>query len=567
MAKIKVTDYIIKKIIENNVNTIFGYPGGVVCHLIDSATKYSDKIDIKLNYHEQASAFSACGYAQASGKLGVAFATSGPGATNLITGIANAWFDSLPVLFLTGQVDTYALKSNIKSEIRQYGFQETDIVSIVKPITKYCIQILKAEDIKEELDKAIKIALSNRKGPVLIDLPADIQRAFIEVGDFNELPKEEYKEKSNYYKIIQKELKKSKRPIFLVGAGLNQCNLREDFRKLANDYQIPVVTSMSAIDILPYDDVLNCGFIGVNGHRYANLILAKSDLVICIGTRLDLKQIGIKRQFFKNQKIIRVDIDKNELNYFINHNEIRIETGLKTFLKDFNNISEKCCHKEWIKTTNKIKEKLKYANDNEEAHKFLRKISSLIQEDVTYSLDVGQNQVWAIQALELKNNQKVIMSAGLGTMGYALPAAIGAYYATQKPSIAIVGDGGIQMNIQELQFISHHKLPITIILCNNRCLGMIRQFQEKNFNSNYKITTLTTGYSVPDFKKIAKAYNIKCVSINKLEELKHINISKPNFIEVNLDTVTYLEPAFGKDNLFDQIPNINRELYNEIMEL
>ena len=164
----------------------------------------------------------------------------------MITGIANAWFDSLPVLFLTGQVDTYALKSNIKSEIRQYGFQETDIVSIVKPITKYCIQILKAEDIKEELDKAIKIALSNRKGPVLIDLPADIQRAFIEVCDFNELPKEEYKEKSNYYKIIQKELKKSKRPIFLVGAGLNQCNLREDFRKLANDYQIPVVTSMSA---------------------------------------------------------------------------------------------------------------------------------------------------------------------------------------------------------------------------------------------------------------------------------------------------------------------------------
>ena len=567
MSDIKVTDYIVETLIENGIDAVFGYPGGAICHLIDSLSKYSDKIASKITYHEQAAAFAACAYAQVGKKFGVAFATSGPGATNLVTGIANAWFDSLPVVFLTGQVDTYALKSTSGANIRQFGFQETDIVSIARSISKYCIQVASPDDICHELNKAIDIATSGRKGPVLIDLPADVQRARINPGKLLQYKKgmPSVGKSCDFAKLFE-DLFAARRPVVLAGAGISQSCLRTEFRNFVEKHQIPTVVSFPASDLMAYNDDLHLGFIGVNGHRYANLALAKSDCVLCLGTRLDLKQIGAKKDFFAPAtKVIRVDVDKEELKLPVLADETTYCCDLREFFAKAQAFDAKSGNrdKDWVEVVKKIKKDLEFANDNESAHDFLRKISKDVPGGVTYALDVGQNELWAAQAIELKGSQRLIMSAGLGTMGYAVPAAIGAYYATKTPSIAIVGDGGLQMNIQELQFIAENKLPITIILCNNYSLGMIRQFQEKFLNSNFQSTTLTTGYSVPDFKKIATAYGLKYQSLGDARNFRHD--TKPRLIELRLPETTYLYPSFGKDVKYDQEPRIQRDLFDKIM--
>ena len=569
MSDIKVTDYIVETLIKSGVDTVFGYPGGAICHLMDSLGKYSDKIACKINFHEQAAAFAACGYAQTGKRLGVAFATSGPGATNLVTGIADAWFDSLPVLFLTGQVDTYALKSTTGADIRQFGFQETDILSIVKSISKYSVQITSPDQICRELNKAIDIAMSGRKGPVVIDLPADVQRAMVDVGKLEIYTKENTVAQECDFAELFNDLSSATRPVVLAGAGINQADLRQEFRQFVERYQLPTVVSFPACDLLEYDHRLHLGFIGVNGHRYANLVLAKSDCVICLGSRLDLKQVGAQKDFFRPEtKVIRIDVDAEELKLPVRANETVYCCDLKAFFREAEKgvVDLKNRDGNWVDIANGIKKELEFANDNEPVHKLLRGISQNVSADLTYALDVGQNELWAAQALELKGNQRLIMSAGLGTMGYAVPAAIGAYYATKNPAVAIVGDGGLQMNIQELQFIASNKLPVTVILCNNSSLGMIRQFQEKFLNSNFQHTTLTTGYSVPDFKLIAEAYGLKYQLLTDLKEFRYSERDS-KLIELRLPDTTYLHPAFGRDAKYDQEPKIDRDLFSKIMKV
>lgn len=570
MKKIKVTDYLIEFLINKGVDCLFGYPGGVICHFMDSAGKYSSQINMHVPYHEQSAAFAACSYAQAKNNIGVAFATSGPGATNLITGIADAWFDSIPVIFITGQVDTYALRGELQT--RQLGFQETDIVSIVSPITKYCVRVDDPNQIQKELEKAFHKATTGRKGPVLIDIPADVQRAIVDIDDLEDFNEEQNCNNSSDFDLLLQALSNAKRPVILAGAGIKQGNAEKEFRTFAEKWQIPVISSLPAIDLIEYDNPLQTGFVGVNGHRYANIVLAKSDLIIAMGNRLDVKQIGAKRNFFRKEaKIVRIDIDAGELSYKVNEKEINIQADIK-------NVLEACCEKlpnfssrdsEWINITNRIKKELEYINDNEKAHSYLRKFSKILPDNVLYTLDVGQNEIWAAQALEFKKDQRIFMSAGLGTMGYALPAAIGAYYATKRPVACIVGDGGLQMNIQELQFISQKKLPISILLLNNKALGMIRQFQEKNFEAKYLNTTCDSGYSVPDFKKIVEAYGINYSRIESPEEVDTIDFdcNKTQLYELVLPEVTYLQPSFGSDLIYDQEPKIDRELFNKLMTL
>ena len=570
MSDIKVTDYIVETLIKRGVDTVFGYPGGAICHLIDSLSKYSHKIGCKINFHEQAAAFAACGYAQTGKRLGVAFATSGPGATNLVTGIADAWFDSLPVLFLTGQVDTYALKSTTGANIRQFGFQETDILSIVKSISKYSVQIVSPDQICYELNKAIDIAMSGRKGPVVVDLPADVQRAMINPRKLAIYTKESDTEQGYYLDELFDDLSMASRPVVLAGAGINQADMRQEFKRFVERYQLPTVVSFPACDLLEYDHKLHLGFIGVNGHRYANLVLAKSDCVICLGTRLDLKQVGAQKDFFlPGTKVIRVDVDAEELKLPVRAKNERVyQCDLEAFFKEAKNtdVDLKNRDRNWVDIANGIKKELEFANDNEPAHKFLRGISKNISGNLTYALDVGQNELWAAQALELKSNQRLIMSAGLGTMGYAVPAAIGAYYATKNATVAIVGDGGLQMNIQELQFIASNQVPITIIVCNNSSLGMIRQFQEKFLKANFQSTTLTTGYSIPDFKRIAEAYGLEYQLLSNLKEFEYYDRG-PKLIELKLANTTYLHPAFGMDVKYDQEPKISRDTFARIMEV
>ncbi|GHU97064.1 acetolactate synthase [Spirochaetia bacterium] len=569
----KVSDYIIEFLISKKVTEIFGYPGGVICHVMDSVTKYRDKITAHALYHEQACAFAACSYAQAAHNIGIVFATSGPGATNLITGIANAFYDSIPIIVLTGNVDTYGVKGDMN--IRQRGFQETDFVSIVRSITKYSVFVKSPDDIRYCLEEAYYLVTTGRPGPVVLDLPADVQRADVDPDNLKPYKIQNFDSISNKESIISdliEIVKNSKRPCFLAGAAVKQTGNVKTLRQLCEQLNVPLVTSMPAVDVFPGNHRLNGGFIGTNGHRYANFIISKSDLVIVIGSRLDLKQVGNKREkFAPNAKLYRIDIDEGELAYKIRNNEIAIHMDISVFLKSLviNSHNIKLDTEKWINVCNQLKEKLKDSDKNI-YHDFIKKLSSSSQEGINIIVDTGQSSVWVPQSFIFKKDQNFFISAGLGSMGYSLPAAIGAYYANKQSVICFNGDAGIQMNIQELEFVVKEQLPITIVILNNRSMGMIRNFQEKNFNKNYYLTTVNSGYAVPDFERIAYAYNIKYKRITSCDDLKNDIIlnKEPSMLDVQFETSTYLVPNFRSDGPLDDMePLIDRALYSELMAL
>lgn len=572
----KLSDYIVTFLIEKKITDVFGYPGGMVTHLMDSLNKYKDSISAHVNYHEQGSAFCACGYAQISNKAGIAYATSGPGATNLITGIANAYFDSIPCLFITGQVNTYEAKGNTKA--RQKGFQETDIVSIVKPITKYAVKIENENSIKYELEKAYHISCNGRPGPVLIDIPMNIQRADINPDELKNYIAKSHGQITCYYEFIKKTilemLKNSKRPVILAGNGVNTANIRDKFREFIDLIGIPVVTSMIGIDVLPNYAINNFGFIGAYGHRKANFIISNSDLIISFGSRIDCRQTGSNLKVFaQNAKIIRLDIDKGELTNKIKDDEISFHVDLKKIISILNTEEFKIKNNylKWINACNKIREELKCI-ETEYENNIIKQFSDKVPDNFIITTDVGQNQVWVAQSFEMKKNQRMLFSGGHGAMGYSLPAAIGAYYGSKKNVICFNGDGGLQMNIQELQFIAREEIPIKVVLLNNNSLGMIRHFQEMYFDSNFVQTKKGWGYTTPDFQKIAIAYGLRYKSINSIEEVSKcknmLEDNKPCFIEINLSDTTYLYPklAMGRP-IHDQDPLLERSLFNRLMEI
>jgi acetolactate synthase-1/2/3 large subunit len=524
-----------------------------------------------VNYHEQASAFAACGYAQIATKPGVAYATSGPGATNLITGICNAYFDSIPTIFITGQVNTFETKDGMG--VRQKGFQETNIIEMVQGVTKYCQYVQNSKDIKFCLEKAYHIACEGRPGPVLLDIPMNIQKSDIDIDKLEGFhpTNTEQNDTKEYCKQIIEALAASSRPCLLLGAGIKLSNSVDLINKFCEATKIPVVSSMIAFDVLPKSTVNNYGFIGAYGSRTGNFIISKSDLVIAMGTRLDVRQVGAKKEVFApNAKLMRIDIDSGELSNKIKEDEMQIKCDIHLLLTDIleSDLSIKI-EDEWITKCNIIRDKLE-GMDDRTPNKFIRRISKCIPDNRIITTDVGQNQVWVAQSFEVKQGQRVIFSGGHGAMGYSLPAAIGAYYASKNPVICMNGDGGLQMNIQELQFIARENLPITVIVFNNNALGMIRHFQEMYFESNYAQTVKSGGYEAPSFEKIAKAYELKYYRIMNENDITEaiFNEHGPLFVEIVLEESTYVFPKleFGKPNQ-DQEPLIERELYKKLMEL
>jgi acetolactate synthase I/II/III large subunit len=568
----KTSDYIVEFLIEKGITDVFGYPGGMVTHLMDSFSKYVTRIKTHVNYHEQASAFSACGYAQIAQRPGVAYATSGPGATNLITGICNAYFDSIPTIFITGQVNTYEAKKELS--VRQKGFQETDIISMVKNVTKFCAYVDKAEDIRFYLEKAYTIALEGRPGPVLLDIPMNIQRADIipdRLKGYHIVTAAKLDYDYDYDYILQL-IMESERPCILIGAGLKTSDSVQILGKLVNKLKIPVVSSMVAIDGFPTDFRYNFGFLGAYGSRYSNFILAKSDLILALGTRLDVRQIGGNTEAFApNSKLIRVEIDSGELTNKIKENEVQINASVKDVIVELEKriSSELNKYSTWLCVCKLIKEKL-IGIDKREPNLIVERLSEHIPDHTIITTDVGQNQVWVAQSFKVKQNQKILFTGGHGAMGYSLPAAIGAYYASHSPIVSFNGDGGLQMNIQELQFIKREKLPIKIVVMNNNSLGMIRHFQEMYFSSNYTQTVNNRGYSAPDFELISKAYGLGYDKISCIDDIRpDIFVTEhPSIIEVELHGNTYVYPKleFGKPNQ-DQEPQIDRKLYEYIMSL
>lgn len=563
----KASDYIVNFLIEKGVTDVFGYPGGMVTHLMDSFCSYKDKISAHVTYHEQAAAFAACGYAQSSNKIGVAYATSGPGATNLITGICNAYFDSIPVIFITGQVNSNEQKGNLG--VRQRGFQETDIVSIVKTVTKYAVCIKDAESIPEELDKAYNIAMSGRKGPVLLDVPMNFFRADIFVGHSSLNFKSDYSDFDVFPEdFIKKSLSEASYPVFLIGAGVKSSNNVERIRAIVNKFKIPTVSSMIAFDVLS-DNPYYYGFVGAYGTRAANFIVAKSDLIITIGSRLDIRQVGIHRNNFAPEaKIIRFDIDRGELQYKVHEDEHQFCIDIDTVLNYFDKLDNLENFASWISVCNEIKHLLTDIDFNS-TQNLMNKLNRLITDDSVITTDVGQNQVWVAQSIKINSTQRVLFSGSFAAMGYSLPSAIGAFYGSGRKSVfCITGDGGLQMNLQELQFIAREKIPVKIIVLNNNALGMIRHFQEMYFQSRYFQTKPEGGYSSPDFVKLSEAYGIKSkrLDLNSIDDFDWSD--GPELIELYIEENTYVTPKleFGKPNQ-DQTPLIDRELYNKIMLL
>jgi len=571
--KMRVSDYIVYFLKTKGIKDVFGYPGGMVTYLMESIDKDHD-VNQYLLYHEQGAAFAACGYSQTSGLPGVVYATSGPGATNLVTGIGNAYFDSIPLICITGQVNTNEAKTVKK--IRQQGFQETNIIDIVKPITKYCVYIDKADKIPAELEKIYINAISGRPGPVLIDIPIDIQRSEIEFKPVNtgydqyELNIDKYNE---YYNLIINKIKNAKKPIIIAGNGINIANCKIDFLTFVQKLKIPVLTSMISIDLISSDNLLNFGFIGAYGHRCANMITSVSDLIICVGSRLDKRQTGADLSAFApSAEIIRMDIDVSELSNNIKDNEIKLHLDISNFLKYFNDqFSDSIVKSAWLDSCRKVN-RLLGGIDELSPNGYIHGISKLVPPGAVITTDVGQNQVWVAQSFEVKKNQRILFSGGHGAMGYSLPAAIGAFIGTKKPVYCFVGDGGLQMNIQELQTIINYNMPIKIFVMNNKSLGMIRHFQEMYFDSNFVMTNSKKGYNVPDFTKIAKAYGLDSIKIKTIDDLNKLNDrvgnNKPLLSDILLSGMTYVYPklVFGKPT-HEQEPLLDKKILEKVMKL
>lgn len=574
--KTKISDYVIEFLLEKEINKVFGYIGGAVAHLYHSIDKYDDMEMINC-IHEQGAGFACEGYARVTGKSGVAMATSGPGATNLITPIGSCFFDSVPTLFITGQVNTYEYKYD--KPVRQIGFQETDIVSIVKPITKYAVMINDISEMRYELEKAYYLSQHARKGPVLVDIPMDIQRNEVNIKELKSfIDSDEHKklEQINIDHKIQdviKSLNTSKRAVVLLGGGVRLSNAQEELLSWLKIYNIPVVYSLMGKDAISEEYEYNMGLIGSYGNRYGNLTLANSDLILVLGSRLDTRQTGTSLETFAREaKIIQVDIDKNELG-----SKIKVDIEINSDILDFINVIKvqklRIDTEDWLKTLSMYKNEFSSLVGIDQNVKIPNLIISKISEclnDEIVTVDVGQHQMWVAQSLNTKAKQQVLFSGGMGAMGFALPSAIGASVASNKRIVVIAGDGGIQMNIQELEVIKRRELPIKIFVLNNQNLGMVRQFQELYFDEKYSGTI--NDYSVPDLVTIVKAYGLEARNINNLEkleeELKDIFLTnKPELINIILDNkMTTVEPKLIVNKpIEDMHPFLEKEKLDSLM--
>lgn len=584
----KASDYIVNYLVKKGILDFFGFQGTMIAHFVDSVGRHPvAKNHVCIN--EQGAAFAAVGYAKTSGRCSLAYATSGPGAINMISGIADAYYDSAPVIFITGQLNTNEY-TNIP-DLRQQGFQQTNVISMVHSITKYCKQITRVEDLPEELEKAFVIATSDRKGPVLLDLPMNIQRMELDADfDHDNCAEDTIKEHFQTIEIVFNELNKAKRPVIILGNGISKDRFRrEQIRLIIHKLGIPVITTLLGRDILPVDDCYNMGMIGsAYGHRYANMIAGlKSDLILSLGASLCPRQVGLQSESFApDAKIIRIDVDPIQLKRRIHMNEMQIHMDTDLFFTEFekylgkpgieNVVAEKNREREqWRCICKDIKEKLILADIGRpelRENVLMNQISNYVSNDTVLSVDIGQHQMWATGSFNIKDRQRMITSGGHGAMGFSIPAAIGAYYATGKPVTVLCGDGSAQMNIQELQWIVKDNIPITIIVFNNNMLGLIKQQQDGLFNSRYFGATTRGGYCAPDFSKVAKAYGMASVTIDitEIEKLEKMIIpaSEPQLIQILMDEKTGAFPktVFGEP-MYNQKPYVSKELMEELLRL
>ena len=504
------------------INEIFGYPGGAVIPIYDELYSFKE-IKHYFARHEQGAVHEADGYARSTGKVGACLATSGPGATNLVTGIMTAHMDSIPLLVITGQVSSSLLGKD--------AFQESDIVGITVPITKnnYLVQDIK--DLPRILKEAYYIASTGRPGPVLVDIPRDIQLQEIPYDEFNKIYENHfslegynpvYEGHKGQIKTAIKMIKDSKKPLIIAGAGILKAHAYEELKEFVEKTNIPVAMTLLGLGSFPGNHELALGMIGMHGTTYANYAANEADLIIAAGMRFDDRVTGNPQKFVPNAKIIHIDIDPAEIgkNKLI---DVPIVGDLKNVLTDLNEKAPKVSYDEWLKQIKKWKKEysLTYRKTEDNIlipQEILSEIDKITKGNVIVATDVGQHQMWAAQYLTFNNPYSILTSGGAGTMGFGLPAAIGAQVANpNKKVLAVVGDGGFQMTFQELMLIKEYNLPVKIFIINNSYLGMVRQWQELFHEKRYSSVDLSYN---PDFIKIGEAYGIKSIQLTNKKDLK-----------------------------------------------
>lgn len=569
----KASDYIVSFFEQQGVNVVFGYIGGMITHLVDSLGQ-NKNVNYVQTYHEQTAAIAAEGYAIESGKFGVAICTSGPGVTNMMTGIADAFFGSVPVIFISGQVNTYEYKYD--KPIRQQGFQEMEVVNVVKPITKYAVLLDKPENIRYELEKAVYIATHGRKGPVVIDLPMNISRTEIEPEELRGYEPEEETASVIPVNEVRRLIEESKRPMILVGAGCIGGNVDTMLDKYLANTHIPVVTSLMGRGIIDETYSHYVGMIGSYGNRCANMAVSKADLLITLGSRMDTRQTGaMYQEFLKEGKIIHVDLDENELDYHRLDNRLKIHASVADFLKVLG--KEKINYQDYTSWNTWIANlKENYSQDkeverfveNKAPYQLLQHMNEISKEGDVFIADVGQNQMWSAQTLKLKKGQRFVNSGGLAPMGFAMPAAIGIAFANPKKTIyCVTGDGGFHMAIQSMLTIAQYNLNIKVVVINNAALGMITQFQHLYFNDRMYGTTKAGGFINPDLKTMAKAYGLRYSEYTSDSLNKFKAAEGPEMINYVVKGLTTVSPKLEYNMPIDKpSPQLPDNEYLSVME-
>lgn len=527
--KLKGARILIEELIRQGVDTVFGYPGGAVLNIYDELYQSRDRIHHVLTAHEQGAAHAADGYARASGKVGVVIATSGPGATNLVTGIANAYLDSVPLVAITGNVATEALGRD--------SFQEVDIVSITQPVVKHNFMVKDVSELEQTIKEAFLIANSGRKGPVLIDIPKDVQVNECEYG-IAVLPKMPEKAELPYDEegVIQL-LNSAKKPFIYAGGGVIACGGEDYLRTLAEKLNAPVALSMMGRTAFPDSHPLSLGLVGMHGSYQAAKVQSECDLMLAVGVRFSDRATGNLSAYTKNCKIIHVDIDKAELGKNLSP-DFSVQADVKKWMKAVLPKLKERKNPEWWREIESYKKVNIPEKGSFHPRNILETLRRFTKDDTVVATDVGQHQMWTAQYYRFEKPGTFLTSGGLGTMGYGLGAAIGACLAkNKKETVLITSDGSFSMNCNELCTAVKEGLPITIVLLNNQVLGMVRQWQTAFFGERYSATVLDRG---TDFVKLIEAYGGKGFSIHKLSELEKAleerkTIAGPVLLDCHID--------------------------------
>ena len=580
-----LSDYVLDFLVKKKVKKVFLITGGAISFMVDAFSR-NKKIKYISVAHEQGAAMMADSYSRLGPNFSCTMVTSGPGATNLLTGIACSYFDSIPSLHICGQVNTYEQQSSNKStlNVRQVGFQETDIVNISKPITKFSYKLSNPNEIKYILEKSYNIATSGRPGPVLIDIPMDLQRVKIKPRNLKSFkPEKEKKIKKIDSKInfIIRQLKKSKKPVIILGGGIKYAKAEKKLQIFLKNLDVPIVTTWSGVDLIDHSNKKYIGNIGVYGSRAANFTIQNSDLFLSLGTRLDTRVTGgVPKNFARKAKKIMVDIDRNELNkkrgLKIDH---KVQDNVKNFIERFiNKNSHKISKRKWLNRCFDWKNKYplvqkNFAKDKKFVNPYILidYLSKILSKRDVIIADDGGHLTWTLQAFKVKYGQKLFSAFGNSPMGYSLPASIGACIAKNKSRvICIDGDGSIQINLQELHTIDKLKLPIKIFILNNNGYGIIKQFQELYLGKRFEASG--KGVSNPNFRKIAEAFNINYNILSDHRDLNKLNriisSKKPEIIEVMLKPNQKIIPKLQFGNpIEDMSPLLPRKEFFENMEI